>query len=120
RNERNTVFAHAIKSGDDRDTMSANRHEPMFRDLNARLRLKRKCENFTCRNVPRIIGLGKFCDGESFIRQADRRFGTRTTERRTSAKEKTQILGGFSFAVNGVRCSKQRAQANQMWKLAGR
>ena len=58
-NERNTVSAHAIKSGDDRDTMSANRHEPMFRDLNSRLCRKGKRENFTCGNVSRIIRLGK-------------------------------------------------------------
>src|SRR6478672_3167874 len=41
-NERNAAFACAIKSGNDRDTVSADRHELMFRNLNARVRRKRQ------------------------------------------------------------------------------
>lgn len=119
-NERNPIFARAVKPGDDRDALSADCHEPMLRDLNARLCRKCQRKDFTRGNVPRIIRLGKLCDGELFIRQADRRLGARTAGRRTSGQEKTHILGGFSFPVNRIRRSKQRAQAYQGWKLAGR
>ena len=44
----------------------------MFRNLDARLCRKRERENFTRRNVPRIIRLGKLRDGEPVIGQADR------------------------------------------------
>ena len=37
RNKRNTIPANAIKPGDDRDAVSLNRNEPVFRNLNARL-----------------------------------------------------------------------------------
>src|SRR5438105_14601734 len=87
-NEGNAILADAIKSGDDRDAVSNDRYEPMFRRLNARLRRERQRENFTRRNVPRVIGFGKLRHCESFIRQAHCRLWTRATQRRTSAKEK--------------------------------
>src|SRR5437016_2118159 len=87
-NERNAVLAGAIKSSNHRDAVSNDRYEPMFRRLNARLRRERQRENFTRRDVPRVIGFGKLRHCESFIRQAHCRLWTRATKRRTSAKEK--------------------------------
>ena len=85
-NKRNAVLARAIESGNDRDTMPIDRHEPMLRNLNARAGRKRQRENFARRNVPRIIRLGKLREGEPFIRQRDRRLGPRPAQWRTCAQ----------------------------------
>src|SRR6185503_11229541 len=69
-NERDAILSGAIKSSNHRDAVSTDRYETMFRHLNARLRRERQRENFTRRNIPRVIGLGKFRHCESFIRQA--------------------------------------------------
>jgi hypothetical protein len=44
----------------------------MFRNLDACLCRKRKRENFTRSNVPRIIRFGKLRDGEPVVGQNDR------------------------------------------------
>src|SRR5439155_24998535 len=108
-----------FNAGNARAAGSADAHARMFRPLNARLRPERQRENFTRRNVPGVIGLGKLRHCESFIGQAHRRLWTRTAKRRTSAKEKPQVLGGLSLAMNGVRCAKQCAEANQRRQFAG-
>jgi len=48
-------FAQAIKPGNNRDTLAANRREPMLRNPNARLARKRQCECFNRRDVPRAV-----------------------------------------------------------------
>ena len=44
----------------------------MFRNMDARLCRKRKRENFTRGNVPRIIRLGKLRNGQPVVGQTDR------------------------------------------------
>src|SRR6185437_1347382 len=74
RDKRNSVFSHAIKAGDDSDTLPAHRHELMFRDLDARLFGEGERKNFARSNVPSVVGLGKFRDGQSVVSKADRCF----------------------------------------------
>src|SRR5260221_8591347 len=85
----------------------------MFRNLDARLPGEGEGEDFARSNVAGIVGLGKLGDGEPIVRQADRGLGSRSAERRTSAKEKAQILGGFRLAMNSIRGAQQGAEADQ-------
>jgi hypothetical protein len=63
-NERNPVIARAVNPGDDRDTVSARRHQSMSSNPNARLFGKCQRKDFTRRNVMRIIRIGKPGKGE--------------------------------------------------------
>jgi hypothetical protein len=55
----------------------------MFHDAKAGPRREGERKNFTCPNIPRIVRFRKFCHGQPFIRKADGRLGTRTTQGRT-------------------------------------
>ena len=55
RDERDALFSSAIKAGDDGNALPTHWHEPMFRNLDACLCGKRKRENFTRSNVPRLM-----------------------------------------------------------------
>src|SRR5260221_9285573 len=84
----------------------------MFRNLDARLPGEGEGEDFARSNVAGIVGLGKLGDGEPIVRQADRGLGSRSAERRTSAKEKAQILGGFRLAMNCISGAQQGVEAD--------
>src|ERR1017187_1802786 len=85
----------------------------MFRDLDARLSGEGECKNFARSDVPRIVRLGKFRHGESVVGQADGCLGPCSTEWRTSAKEKAQVLGGFRLTMNCIGGAQKGVEANQ-------
>lgn len=102
RNERDAIAAHPIKPGDDRDTESADRHEPMVCDLDARLRRQRQREDFTGSDGADVIRLWKFRDGESSIGKTDRRFGARTAV--NSRNLRRNNLAAYRLTIISLSC----------------
>ena len=61
----------------------------MFRHMDAGLSGEGQGQNFACRNVPRVVRLGKLRDGELVVGKANSGLGPGPAKWRTSAKKKT-------------------------------
>jgi hypothetical protein len=64
-------FSRTIKPGDDGDALTPNRHQPVFRDLDASLLCQCEGKDFARRDVASVIGLGKFRHSEPVIGQSN-------------------------------------------------